>query len=392
MRGWVQVGFGLSVAMAVLFGGHAYIWARLVRDTAPGPRGTWALTSLLVVLGLSIPATMIWVRTHAQQIWRPQLTAAYLWMGLFFILVCLLAGGDALQGVWRLWQRLHPQSLPEDPARRLFIARLVGGATQAAALGCGAVAVWTARYGLEVTQVPIRLPRWPKSMAGLKIAQISDLHIAPLLGADYVAKVVAECNRQAPDVVVITGDLVDGSVSQLWPQAELLGQLRAPQGVFFITGNHEYYSGVEAWLAALTSLGIRVLRNEHVTLRDPHGGAFDLVGVDDLAGRNMAPGHGPDLIAALAGRDPSRPSVLLAHQPRMIHQAAAHHIDLMLSGHTHGGQIWPFGYIVRLVQPYLSGWAQHGDTQIYVNRGTGYWGPPMRLGQRPELTVLTFQA
>jgi predicted MPP superfamily phosphohydrolase len=242
---------------------------------------------------------------------------------------------------------------------------------------------------VAVRDLPVTLKRLPKQLEGLRIAQITDLHIGLTRDGTWLAGVVAEVNELAADIVVITGDLVDGTVAELQDQVRALGDLRARYGVYFVTGNHEYFSGVDEWTAYLRSLGIRVLRNERVAI---HAGAvsFDLAGVDDFRSGRY-PGQGADLPKALAGRDPQRLVILLAHQPAAIDEAAQHGVDLQLSGHTHGGQIWPWGYMVRLQQPYVSGLHKHGDTdtQIYVSKGTGYWGPPMRLGAPAEITHIT---
>jgi predicted MPP superfamily phosphohydrolase len=170
-----------------------------------------------------------------------------------------------------------------------------------------------------------------------------------------------------------------------------LAGLKSRQGVYFVTGNHEYYAGVNEWLAHLPTLGVRVLRNERVAVGDGTH-TFDLAGVDDWSARGM-PGHGPDLARAVEGRDAARELVLLAHQPRAIHEAAKHGVGLQLSGHTHGGQIWPWNFAVKLQQPYVAGLARHNkDTQLYVSRGTGYWGPPMRLGAPAEITRIRLRA
>jgi len=202
--------------------------------------------------------------------------------------------------------------------------------------------------------------------------------------------VVNEVIALQPDLIAITGDLVDGNVDELIERVNLLKQLKAPHGVFFVTGNHEYYSGADAWCQALSQMGIRVLRNERVTIGEGQD-IFDLAGIDDASASHF-PGHSSDLAKALAARDVNRPVVLLAHQPKAIFEASKLGVDLQLSGHTHAGQLWPFTYIVRLVQPYVQGLSRHSErTQIYVNRGTGYWGPPMRLPDRSEITLLEFE-
>jgi hypothetical protein len=182
---------------------------------------------------------------------------------------------------------------------------------------------------------------------------------------------------------------VDGSVEQLREKVAPLAELRARDGVFFVTGNHEYYSGAQEWCDHLEAMGVRVLRNERVDVR----GLFELAGVDDRSAEGMAPGHKQDIPAATAGRDPSKPLVLLAHQPKAVGEAAAHGVDLMLSGHVHGGQIMPFNWLTKLDQPYVQGLYRHADkTWIYVSPGTGYWGPPMRVGTTSEITRITLRA
>src|SRR6185437_2408032 len=194
----------------------------------------------------------------------------------------------------------------------------------------------------------------PEAMAGFRIVQLSDLHIGPTLGGAWLTEIVAHVNAAEPDVVVITGDLVDGPLDELRAEVAPLAQLRAKHGVFFVTGNHEYYSGVDDWLAELVRLGVRPLRNERVSIGEGEHG-FDLAGVDDWSARRFGGGHGADLARALAGRDPSRELVLLAHQPKQIHEAEAHGVGLQLSGHTHGGQIFPWGFFVRIDQPFVAG-------------------------------------
>ena len=192
------------------------------------------------------------------------------------------------------------------------------------------------------------------------------------------------------DLIVITGDLVDGDVESLRDSAQPLVELSAPHGVYFCTGNHEFYSGVDSWVAELRRLGIGVLRNQRVSIgRGQH--SFDLAGVDDYQSDRFGPG--PDMAAALAGRDPTRELVLLAHQPRHAFEAERYGVGLQLSGHTHGGQIWPWHYFVKAQQGgLLAGLQQVGDTQVYTSRGTGYWGPPVRVMAPAELTKIVLRS
>jgi predicted MPP superfamily phosphohydrolase len=235
--------------------------------------------------------------------------------------------------------------------------------------------------------VGVKLERLPKELSGLSIVQLTDVHIGPTIGKKFLEHVVERSNDAKADAIVITGDLVDGSVASLRAHVEPLAKLRARYGVFFVTGNHEYYSGVDEWLEELGRLGVKPLRNERVALGDAV--SIDLAGVDDASARGFGPAHGPDYAKALGGALPDRELVLLAHQPSQIVHAARAGVGLQLSGHTHGGQIWPFGALVRLNQPYVAGLHKHdARTQIYVSRGTGYWGPPMRLFCPAEITKI----
>jgi hypothetical protein len=219
--------------------------------------------------------------------------------------------------------------------------------------------------------------------------------VGSVLGRRFVERVVERTNALRPDLVAIVGDLVDGTPATIGLAVEPLSRLRAPYGVFFVTGNHEYYSGVEEWLAHLPRLGLRVLANERVEVgdRSPGGARFDLAGVNDWHAGRFGEERGPDLGRALAGRSLDRALVLLAHQPAQIEEASRAGVGLQLSGHTHGGQMWPFGAMVGLQQPYVSGLHRHGlVTQIYVSRGTGFWGPPIRVFAPAEITTIVLTA
>jgi predicted MPP superfamily phosphohydrolase len=250
-----------------------------------------------------------------------------------------------------------------------------------------AIGFFNARRTAQVKRVSIHLKALPAGLDGFRIAQISDIHVGPTIKASYLEKIVERVNALDADVVAITGDLVDGSVPELREHVAPLARLRARHGVFFVTGNHEYYSGVHAWVAELQRLGIRVLHNEHVVLQ--HGGAtLVLAGVPDFTGHHFDPAHVSDPAAAMAGAPADAVRVLLAHQPRTAAAAAAAGFDLQLSGHTHGGQFLPWTLFVPLQQPYTAGLHQLGRLWVYVSRGTGYWGPPKRLGAPSEISEL----
>lgn len=380
----------LSVVFSVVGSTHYYIWARLVRDVAlPAPWNQVGL-AIVLVLGISLPVAMVLSRLARGALVTVMATVAYVWMGCFFLLLCLLGATDAVRALATFAQRLGGEAAPVDMARSLWLARALGAGVAGVATATAIYAARTALRGPQVERVRVTLAKLPKSMSGLTIAQVSDLHVSTLIGRAYVERVVEQVNALKPSIVALTGDLVDGSVEQLRDSIAPLAKLKATHGVYFITGNHEYYSGVDSWIAELTRLGVRVLRNERVTIGTGTE-SLDLAGIDDWTARSFGNGHGPDLKAALAGRDTQREVVLLAHQPKAVFEAAEQGVGLMLSGHTHGGQIWPFNYLVKLQQPYVSGLNRHGATQVYVNRGTGFWGPPMRLGAAPELTLLELQ-
>jgi predicted MPP superfamily phosphohydrolase len=276
--------------------------------------------------------------------------------------------------------------------RRLFLARGLAVTAGAVALGTAGTGAYFANSAPVVRRVPVTLAGLDPALDGLRIVTFSDSHLSATYGGRRFERVVELVNSQRPDVVAIVGDLVDGDVSELREDVAPLADLVSQQGVYFVTGNHEYFMDTTAWLRHLPTLGIDVLRNERVAIS--RGAAtFDLAGIDDrTAASSGVPGHGADLDAALDGRDDATPVVLLAHQPVMVEQAAAAGVDLQLSGHTHGGQLWPFDYAIRLDQPAVEGFSRHGDTQLYVTSGAGYWGPPMRVGARPEVTVVELRS
>jgi predicted MPP superfamily phosphohydrolase len=356
---------------------HRYIWARLVRDAAWSARWTRGLTVAIVALAVVVPLALLTTRWLPRSVNAPIAWVAYVWMGFALYLFLLTVLTDGARGIATLLG-----ALPRDPERRRFLSRVLAAGVGLASGAVGLGGVVNVVRGFDIRRIRVPLARLPQKASGYAIVQLTDMHVGPTIGRDFVASVVRETNALAPDMVVITGDLVDGSVDQLREHVEPLRDLRAPDGVFFVTGNHEYYSGADEWIAHLKTLGIRVLRNERIPIRD----AFDLAGVDDARSRGMAPGHGQDVARALAGRDPSRAVVLLAHQPKALKDAVAAGVDLQLSGHVHGGQMVPFNWLVRLDQPLVAGLHLVEQTWVYVSTGTGYWGPPMRVGPGAELT------
>ncbi|WP_326565627.1 metallophosphoesterase [Amycolatopsis rhabdoformis] len=306
--------------------------------------------------------------------------------------------GDVLLGtVWVLftWSVLgHVLRLAlliagvDDPAR----PRIVAAVSLAVSVVLLVVGNRIAMRVPPVKEVDVVIPRLGAGVDGLRVAVITDTHYGPLDRTKWSEKVVAELNRLRADVVCHAGDLADGSVAKRRKQVDPLGGVEAGLGRFYITGNHEYFGEAQAWLDHMASLGWDTLHNRS-TLLERGGDHILFAGIDDPTGASSGlPGHGPDLPAALAGADPDVPVVLLAHQPKQVTQAREAGIDLQISGHTHGGQIWPFHLLVRLDQPTLSGLSSHGPrTQLYNSRGSGFWGPPFRVFAPNEITLLTLR-
>lgn len=295
-------------------------------------------------------------------------------IGILFLIFCTAVIYDV--------SRILVDKIPMDANRRSFFKKSIDLSSLAFAGGLSARAIYEARH-LEVENVDIKLDGLKRSY---KIVQLSDIHIGGLIDKKFMGNLVERVNSLSPDIVVITGDLVDISLEYAMPALDQLKKLQTVYGTYFIVGNHEYFHGIEEIINSVKSLGIKVLENENVYIGEAAKG-FNLAGVYDVMG-DRAGHHKPDLKKALSGSTAS-PTVLLAHQPRFINEIKDE-VDLVLSGHTHGGQIYPFRLLVKIVQPYLAGLYSHNEkVQIYVNKGTGFWGPPMRLGATAEITNIT---
>jgi hypothetical protein len=244
-----------------------------------------------------------------------------------------------------------------------------------------------ARRVAPVVNVDVPVAGLPAALVGFTIAQISDIHVGTTIKRNFVEAIVARVNRLGADMIAITGDLVDGSVKDLAHHTQPLADLQSRHGTYVVTGNHEYYSGAHSWIRELRRLGTRVLLNEHVVL-DHDGASLTVAGVTDYSAHHFDPSHRSDPHAAGEGAPAGSTKVLLAHQPRSAASAEKAGYDLQLSGHTHGGQFWPWNLFVRLQQPFTAGLNRLGSMWVYINRGTGYWGPPMRFGIPSEITLI----
>lgn len=377
----------LSAVLALL---HLYVWKRLIKDTtAPGVTRR-LLTTGLVALAAVLVFTLVGPRTLDldEPTWLAWV--GYLWFGLAAYLFLMLLVLEPIRLALRRWVRRGAgEEPPVDVSRRVFVARAGAVTASVAAVGVVGVGAATALGPPRVLDVPVRLRRLAAEFDGYRIAVVSDIHLGPLVGRAHTERIVRRINESRPDLVAVVGDLVDGTVAKLGPAAAPLKDLSARDGAFFVTGNHEYF--VEdplEWLNELDRLGVHPLRNENTVLRRG-AAALNLAGVNDLSGERHS--DAPDFDRALAGLDAAAPTVLLAHQPVQVTTAADRGVDLQLSGHTHGGQMWPFHYAVRAVQPSVAGLSTVEDTQLYVTRGAGFWGPPVRVGAPPDITVVSLR-
>ena len=368
----------LSIGMSVLFGLHLYVYARLIAAPGwPSAVRAVALASLLVFL-----CNFLFVFFTRERHYLPRALesfstkAAYLWVGCLFLMALATFAVDVVGFLVNLFL--------DSPVS----SRQKGWASLAAS---GAMIANGLREGIgptRVRKVAVQIKRWPDNLAGFSIVQLSDVHIGPLLKRDWLTKVVNKVNALNADLIVITGDLVDGPYHRFSDEVAPLANLKATHGVYFVTGNHEFYSGVKDWLPKLSALGLRILEGEVVSIGDGDR-SFDLFGMHDHTAPHFGKEYHCDIQGVLGRRDKTRPLIALAHQPKSVFDLEGNDVDLQLSGHTHGGQMWPFTSLVILEQPYVHGLNQHDENmQVYVSRGTGFWGPPMRLLAPAEITEI----
>ena len=377
---------GLSALM------HGYIGLRLLPALPGGAGGQLWLLGILCLSALLMPFGLL-----ARRVARPPLADLLSWvgllcMGLFSSLLVLTLLRDAVLGLLWLMVLLWPGALPLAQWRSL--------SAQAVPLLGGLVTLLgflNARRTAAVVRVNVPIRDLPLAWHGFTLVQISDIHVGPTIRRPYLRRIVDRVNALEADLVAITGDLVDGRVSELAAHVAPLADLRSRHGTFFVTGNHEYYSGVDGWIVELRRLGLTVLLNEHVVIAHPdaataRGIPLVLAGVTDYSGGHFDPAHRSDPLAALRGAPLDAVRVLLAHQPRSAAAAAEAGFDLQLSGHTHGGQFYPWNLFVRFQQPFTAGLHRLQNLWVYTSRGTGYWGPPKRFGAPSEITCLTLVA
>lgn len=367
------------VFASVLLGLHAYLAARVVTAPAWSPGWTrfgtalvWSLAALLIIAPVA-------ERFLSPQRARFLVWPSAVWMGTGWLVLVGLVATDVV-----LLLLGFVGSADFSPA----VARGRAVLVLALVLPAAVIGLRAGRARPLVHRVRVGLSRWPSGMPPLRIVQITDIHIGVLLGQEFARWLTDRVNALEPDLIAVTGDLVDGTVEHLRDRVAPFADLSAPHGVFFVTGNHDHYSGGHAWAEEVERLGFTTLRNRHVRL-DVDGREVVLAGVDDHRGGFLPGDGGEDLGAALAGVGADRPVILLAHDPLTFKAASKQGVDLQISGHTHGGQIWPFHYLVRLAMPWVAGLHRVEGSLLWVSRGTGFWGPPMRLGAPSEITELS---
>jgi predicted MPP superfamily phosphohydrolase len=356
---------------------HTYIGLRLIPAMELGTAGVVVGILLLSVSTLLMPAGLFGSSLKRFR-WSEQLTwAGLLAMGFFSSLLVLTVLRDVVLLILSVASAGGPAI---DRATAIGVPLL--------ALGVTLVGFVNARRVAQVVEVEVPIAGLPAAFHGYSIVQISDIHVGPTIKRGYLNAIVTKVNALKPDAIAITGDLVDGSVQRLGIHTAPLERLSARDGAFFVTGNHEYYSGADQWIAEMRRLGLTVLVNEHV-VREREGHALMIAGVADFMAHQFDESHRSDPHAAAAGApDNVRIRVLLAHQPRSAEAAADAGFDLQLSGHTHGGQFFPWNLFVPLQQPYTAGLNRLRSLWVYTSRGTGYWGPPKRFGAPSEITHL----
>lgn len=386
----------VTAAFAVL---HLYLWRRLLRDTAaPGSR--WRLLGaialgVLAAFGVAaryaVPSSLP-LRAQAVIGWP-----GLVWLGAFAYLCGLLLATEPLR--WWLLRRHAAEERPEEPVedepvpagptRRQVVSRTIGLGAAAAATAVTGYGVAEAYRTPRLKPVTVPLERLGREFDGYRIAVVGDTHFSALRGAEYCERVVELVNRAQADLIAFVGDLASGEADELRSATDPLAGLASRDGAYFVAGNAEHYVGASAWYARVEELGMTALPNARVELP-----GFDLAGVNDLVveQRGIADEAGPDFAAALGDRDPGRASILLAHQPRAVERAAEWGVDLQLSGHTHGGQMWPVHIATRVRDGRLGGLSRYGDTALYVTNGAGTNGPPMRVGAPSDVTVMTLRS
>jgi len=378
---------------------YGYVGARVIAPFDISGLGLLIFWTIVGFLAITPISGMVLRMRGSENIFNDILIwLGFIGMGIFTLAFVIFLVRDLgwMTGIFtmKLFSALSSQgnhSLQMDPERRQFLLMSMNIGIVGFTSLLGGIGLFQAIRKPSIVKKSIIIKTLPESLSGLKVVQISDLHIGPTIKADYARTIVNQVNELNPDLIFFTGDMVDGSVDHLTNDVEPLRNFKAKYGKYFVTGNHEYYSGAERWVEKVAELGMIPLMNEHIIL-NIEGESLAIAGVTDLSAHRVLKSHSCDPKKAVAGIPVNMPTILLAHQPGTAYQTDGLNIDLMLSGHTHGGQFVPFNFAVSRFEKYSAGLYEHGDMQVYVNRGTGYWGPPLRLGIPSEITLLELQS
>ncbi len=381
-----------SVVTIIVLSIHYYLWLRLIKDTGLSGLYKNIGTYSLIVFAISLPIALLADKILPLKYSFPLLWLSYFWIGYMMLLFFSLFSMDMIKIPIYIFQKLTMTGDEiTNPGRREFISGVIASSASTIVLISSGIGVKNYYSNAVVKTFNVSLKGLPKAFKNFKIVQISDLHLGQMMTKKTLEQIVGQVNSLKPDLIAITGDLTDGPTGKLLSEADPLKNLKAEKGIYFVTGNHEYYSGVEKWTLAIDKMEIKVLNNENIKIRREDN-YFYLAGVTDHEGKNFGREHASDFKKALSGLENGKKKILLAHQPIAVQKASEYGTDLVLAGHTHGGQIWPFNYFVYLQQPYLKGFYDYNGTKLYVNQGTGCWGPPVRLGSKNEITQIILAA
>jgi predicted MPP superfamily phosphohydrolase len=381
----------IAVMVTVLGGGYFYIGKRLI-STMSWPQNvkTWVWIGFAALM--LVPVVSMFLFRYMERFGNAWAWVTYIELGFLSLVVTTLVVRDLLmlgaQGIGYITSLLRSTPLPPtDLTRREFLLHTSNLAVLTVAGGLTAYGVYQARRKPGIVELSIPIRNLPQAFEGFRIVQISDIHAGLTVRRDWIETIAWQVNDLKPDLIAFTGDLADGSVAHLRDDVAPLGQLHAPHGKFFVTGNHEYYSGAEEWVEHVSTMGYNVLMNEHCLI-SCNGASIVLAGVADYSAGGFVPRHTSDPKKAIEGAPADKVKVLMAHQPRSLYVAETLGYDLILSGHTHGGQFFPWNLAATLGQPYIKGLHNRNGMWMYVSKGTGYWGPPVRLGARSEISVM----
>ncbi len=383
------------IAASILIVSYSYIGLRLIVPLKNHPLWRAFLWSILIVLIPVAPCYLIFRNQVIGTLWQDILPwIAYLNIGFFCLVFTFLIIRDVALLLLKIFEFVQIIRMPEtterpkDPERRNFMIYSTNLAVLGVSGALSGYGLYNTRNLPDVITIPVPVRNLPNDLEEFRIIQITDTHINPTMKKGFIKNVVDRINNLNPDLIAFTGDLADGPVSKFKNEVAPLKDLSAAYGSYFVTGNHEYYEGIEACLEEVDQLGFTVLLNENRVIKRGSGSIL-LAGITDFNAGRFFTGHVSDPNRAISGAPESSVKILLAHQPRSIFAAAKAGFDLQISGHTHGGQIYPWQLLVYLQQPYLAGLHRYQKTWIYVSRGTGYWGPPLRIGAPSEISVIT---